>query len=226
MAAKRSSRGRAKKPLALRYQTGFGNEHESEALEGALPVGRRSPQRVAYGLYAEQLSGSAFTAPRASNQRSWVYRIRPSVQRGRLTPIDSGWLRSAPVTEVPTPAAQLRWDPLPVPRTPRDWVDGLMTLATNGSVRLQTGMAVHVYLANRSMRERFFYNADGELLVVPQQGRLQIHTELGVLEVAPGEIVLLPRGMVFRVELPDGPSRGYVCENYGQPLRLPERSSP
>jgi homogentisate 1,2-dioxygenase len=223
MAAKRSSRGRAKKPLALRYQTGFGNEHESEALEGALPVGRRSPQRVAYGLYAEQLSGSAFTAPRASNQRSWVYRIRPSVQRGRLTPIDSGWLRSAPVTEVPTPAAQLRWDPLPVPRTPRDWVDGLMTLATNGSVRLQTGMAVHVYLANRSMRERFFYNADGELLVVPQQGRLQIHTELGVLEVAPGEIVLLPRGMVFRVELPDGPSRGYICENYGQPLRLPER---
>jgi len=205
------------------YQAGFGNEHQSEALAGALPVGRRSPQRVAYGLYAEQLSGAAFTAPRAANRRTWLYRIRPSVLHGPFTRIDHALLRSGPVDEAVTPAAPLRWDPFPIPESPCDWIDGLVSLAANGDVRLQEGIGVHLYLANASMTDRFFRNADGEFLIVPQQGRLRVHTECGVLVAGPGEILLVPRGMVFRVELPDGPSRGYVCENYGQALRLPER---
>ncbi len=208
----------------VRYQTGFGNEHETEALPGALPIGRRAPQRVAYGLYAEQFSGTAFTAPRASNLRVWLYRLRPSVRRGRLAllPGDDR-LATAPLAGPPIPAEQLRWDPFPIPVESRDWVDGLVTLAANGNAHLQTGVAIHVYLATESMVDRFFYDADGELLVVPQQGRLHVHTECGILQASPGEILLLPRGMVFRVVLPDGASRGYVCENYGAPFRLPER---
>lgn len=207
----------------LRYQVGFGNEHESEALPGALPLGRRTPQRLPYGLYPEQLSGTAFTAPRASNLRTWLYRIRPSVQRGRFRPAASRseW-RTAPLGSSVTPA-QLRWDPIVIPDAPGDFVDGLRTMAVSGNAALQAGIGVHVYVARLSMVDRFFSNADGELLVVPQQGRLRAHTECGVLEVAPGEILLLPRGMVFRIELLDGPSRGYVCENYGQAFRLPER---
>jgi len=224
MASKRSPRARTPAPVRdLRYQTGFGNEHDSEALAGALPVGRRSPQRVPYDLYAEQLSGTSFTAPRASNLHSWLYRIRPSVKRGRFHPIDNGLLCSAPLDEVPTPAAQLRWDPLPIANESSDWVEGLTTLAASGTVHMQSGVGIHMYLATESMIDRFFYDADGELLVVPQQGRLQVHTECGVLQVAPSEIVLLPRGMVFRIVLLDGASRGYVCENYGQAFRLPER---
>jgi homogentisate 1,2-dioxygenase len=207
----------------LGYLHGFGNEHESEALPGALPVGRRSPQQPAYGLYAEQLSGTAFTAPRAANLRSWLYRIRPSVRHGKFAPIDARLVRSGPLDEIATPAAQLRWDPFPIPSDAGDWVDGLVTLAANGNVRMQAGIAIHVYLANRSMTERYFYDADGDLLIVPQLGRLRLHTECGILDVAPGEIGLVPRGMVFRVVLLDGPSRGYVCENYGQAFRLPER---
>jgi homogentisate 1,2-dioxygenase len=207
----------------LSYQAGFGNEHQSEALPGALPVGRRSPQRVAYGLYAEQLSGTSFTAPRDTNRRTWLYRIRPSVVHGAFREVDGRLLRSGPIKEAITPAAQLRWDPFPLPDTPCDWLDGLVTLAANGDVRLQEGIGIHMYLANTSMHERFFRNADGELLIVPQQGRLRVPTELGVLEAGPGEILLIPRGLVFSVELPDGPSRGYVCENYGQAFHLPER---
>ncbi len=205
------------------YLHGFWNEHETEALEGALPVGRRTPRRLPYGLYAEQLSGSAFTAPRASNLRSWLYRIRPSVKRGRLGPFAHPGLETAPLADAATPAEPLRWDPFPVPERAVDWLDGLATIAANGDARLQLGIGIHVYAANRSMTDRFFYDADGELLLVPQQGRLHLHTECGVLHAAPGDIALIPRGIVFRVELPDGPSRGYVCENYGEPLRLPER---
>jgi homogentisate 1,2-dioxygenase len=207
----------------LRYQHGFGNEHESEALPGAMPVGQRSPQRPPYGLYAEQLSGTSFTAPRAANQRSWLYRIRPSVRHGAFRLIDDGLIRSGPLDEVATPAAQLRWDPFPIPEDAGDFVDGLVTLAANGNVRMQAGAGIHMYFAKRSMTERFFYDADGELLIVPQLGRLRLHTECGVLDAAPGEIALVPRGMVFRVVLLDGPSRGYVCENYGRTLHLPER---
>ena len=205
----------------LVYQSGFGNEHATEALPGALPVGQNSPQRAPYGLYAEQLSGTAFTVPRAANRRSWLYRIRPAVMHGPFEPFPGGQL-AAHFDEVPAPPAQLRWDPLPLPAEPVDFVDGLVTFAGSGGPQLQAGAAVHLYAATRGMGDRFFYDADGELLLVPQQGRLDLATELGRLEVRPGEVAVVPRGVRFRVELPDGSARGYVCESFGAPFRLPE----
>jgi len=206
----------------LRYQSGFAGEFATEALPGALPQGQNSPQRVAYGLYAEQLSGTAFTAPRHANRRSWLYRLRPAVAHGGFRPHDPGLLRSAPFEEVPAPPTQLRWDPFPLPSKPTDFADGLVTLAGNGDASLQAGIGIHVYACNRSMQSRFFYDADGELLIVPQQGALRIATELGVLEAQPGEIAVIPRGVRFAVSLADAAARGYVCENYGAMLRLPE----
>ena len=203
------------------YLSGFGNELASEALPGALPVGQNSPQRCPYGLYAEQISGTAFTAPRAANRRTWFYRIRPSVLHGAFERMDNRALVNA-FGAVDTPPSQLRWDPLPLPDAPTDFVEGLVTMAGNGNAHAQRGCAIHLYAANRSMRDRYFYDADGELLLVPQQGRLVFTTELGRLEAKPGEVALLPRGLAFRVDLPDGPSRGYVCENYGAFFRLPE----
>ena len=207
----------------LDYSSGFGNEHSSEALPGALPIGQFSPQKCPYGLYAEKFSSTAFTAPRASNRRTWFYRIRPSVVQGNFQSIDNGMIRSGPITEIQTPPNQLRWDPFPIPDEPIDFIDGLITVAANGDVNTQAGIGIHMYLANQSMQDRFFYNADGELLIVPQQGRLKVHTECGILEVKAGEICLIPRGMKFRVVLPDGPSRGYIAENYGAAFVLPER---
>lgn len=201
---------------SLQYQSGFGNEFVTEALPGALPQGQNSPQQVPFGLYAEQLSGTAFTAPRAVNRRSWLYRIRPSVLHKPFKQISNRLLRSAPFNELPPTPNQLRWDPLPLPTEPTDFVDGLVTIAGND------GIAIHIYAANRSMQERFFYNADGELLIVPQLGRLRFHTELGALDIAPGEICVVPRGVKFRVELLDSQARGYVCENYGAPFKLPD----
>ncbi|MBK7471184.1 MAG: homogentisate 1,2-dioxygenase [Betaproteobacteria bacterium] len=206
----------------LRCQTGFGNEFASEALPGALPVGQNSPQRVGLGLYAEQLSGTAFTAPRAQNRRSWLYRIRPSAQHPPFSRIDNGLLRTGPFDEVDAPPNQLRWDPPGLPAAPTDFVQGLMTLAGNGDAGAGAGIAIHLYAANRDMTDRYFFNSDGEMLLVPQQGTLRLCTELGVLEVAPREIAVIPRGLRFRVELPRGPARGYVCENYGAHFRLPE----
>src|SRR5690606_34388683 len=203
------------------YMSGFGNSFESEALPGTLPVGRNSPQRVAHGLYAEQLSGTAFTAPRSENRRSWLYRIRPAAMHGPFAPFAQPRLHND-FGDGPVTPDQLRWDPLPMPALPTDFVEGLFTMAGNGSPAAMTGVAIHLYAANRSMDGRFFYDADGELLVVPQQGRLRIATELGVLEVEPQEIALIPRGIRFRVELPDGEARGYVCENFGAHLRLPD----
>ena len=203
------------------YMSGFGNEFATEALPGALPEGRNSPQRVAYGLYAEQLSGTAFTAPRHSNRRSWLYRIRPAAMHGAFEPLHHNHFHNdfgaGPVTP-----EQLRWDPLPIPDTPVDFLDGCFTMAGNGSSAAQSGIGVHLYAANQSMHNRFFYDADAELLIVPQQGRLLIATELGVLEVEPQQIAVIPRGVRFRVELLDGASRGYVCENFGAFLRLPD----
>ena len=221
-----SSPGVAEIPLAAEsyeYLGGFGNELESEALAGALPQGRFSPQKVAYGLYAEKLSSTAFTAPRGSNRRTWLYRIRPSVTHGDFRPLEQARVCNGPITDVPAPPNQMRWDPIPIPDAPADFIDGLVTFAANGNAAMQAGCGIHYYLANRSMQDRYFYDADGELLIVPQQGRLDLHTECGRLAVAPGEVVLIPRGMKFSVALPDGPSRGYVCENYGAHLRLPER---
>ncbi len=203
------------------YQSGFGNEFATEALPGVLPAGRNSPQRVAYGLYAEQLSGAAFTAPRHANRRSWLYRIRPAAMHGAFTSLAHAHFHNR-FDEVPASPNQLRWDPFPLPTTPTDFIDGLFTIAGNGGAAGQVGVGIHVYVANRSMQGRFFYNADAELLIVPQQGRLCIATELGVLEVEPQEIAIVPRGVRFLVELPDGQARGYVCENFGALLRLPE----
>ncbi len=206
----------------LAYQSGFLNEFSTEAVAGALPQGQNAPQRPPLGLYTEQVSGSPFTAPRALNRRSWTYRIRPSVTHQPFTEAPQGLVRSGPFDEAPTPPNQLRWNPLPLPKEPTDFVDGLITMGGNGDPALQTGLGIHLYAANRPMLDHFFYCADGELLIVPQSGRLRIYTELGILGVQPGEIAVLPRGLKFRVELPDCEARGYVCENYGQPFRLPE----
>ena len=204
------------------YQSGFGNEFATEALDGVLPVGRNSPQQVARGLYTEQLSGTAFTAPRAHNRRSWLYRIRPAAVHKPFTPIANDRLTGDFSTVPTTPPNQLRWDPLPMPDTPVDFVDSLITMAGNGSVASMSGCAIHLYAATASMQDRFFYSADGELLIVPQQGRLTIATELGVVEVEPFEIAVIPRGVRFSVALPDGQARGYVCENFGALLALPD----
>ena len=207
----------------LEYLSGFGNEHASEALPNTLPEGQFSPQHVAHGLYAEKFSTSSFTAPRARNRRTWFYRIRPSVVHGRYEEINHPGIASAPLKNVEVPPVQLRWDPYPIPPATTDFVDGLLTIAVNGSLAQQIGMAVHVYLANASMDGRYFLNADGELLIVPQMGALTAVTECGILHVVAGEICVIPRGMKFRIALPDGKSRGYICENYGSPLELPER---
>ena len=208
--------------LSLSYLSGFGNEFATEAVAGALPQGRNSPQRAPHGLYAELLSGTAFTAPRAENRRSWMYRRQPSVVTGRYQSCaQPGWTSGA-AGGVTIPPEPLRWNPFVIPDAPLDFIDGLRTVAANGDVEAQSGMAALVYTANRSMQRRALVNADGEMLLVPQQGRLLIRTELGVLEVKPGEIALLPRGIAFNVELLDGPSRGYVAENYGAQFRLPE----
>ncbi len=203
------------------YQTGFGNEFATEAIPGALPVGRNAPQRAPYGLYAEQLSGTAFTAPRAENRRSWLYRIRPAAVHRPFAKIGDGKI-VARFGEAPTTPNQLRWDPLPMPEAPADFVDGLVTMAGNGGPAEQTGCAVYLYAANRSMAGRFFYSADGELVIVPERGRLSIATELGVLEIEPQQIAVVPRGVRFSVALPDGEARGYVCENFGAHFRLPD----
>lgn len=208
---------------SLQYMTGFGNEFATESVVGALPIGRNSPQKAPLGLYTEKFSASAFTAPRAQNFRSWFYRLRPSVVHGEFKQIDPGLIRTGPVSDSIATPNQLRWDPLPLPEQPTDFIDGLTTVAANGDARLQAGIGIHIYRANQSMQDRFFYNADGELLLLPEQGGLLLHTECGVLSVEPGEIVVIPRGLKFRVVVCDEFARGYVCENYGAVLQLPER---
>ena len=182
--------------------SGFGNSFETEALPGALPIGRNSPQRCAYGLYAEQLSGSPFTAPRGSNERSWLYRIRPSVRHsGRFAKADAGLWRTAPCHEHDLPIAQLRWDPAPIPKEDMTFLQGVQTMTTAGDANTQAGMAAHVYLITKSMVDQHFYNADGEMMFVPQQGNLRFVTEFGRIDAEPGEIVVIPRGVKFRVEI-------------------------
>jgi len=206
---------------SVRYQTGFANDFATEALPGALPQGRNSPQRCPYGLYAEQFSGTAFTAPRHTNRRSWLYRIRPAAVHGEFRRAPDGMFtnRFDEISPAPNP---LRWSPLPIPTEATDFIAGVRTVGGNGSPESQVGCAIHWYVANRSMTDRFFYDADAELLIVPQQGRLRIATELGLIELEPQEIAVIPRGLRFRVELLDGTARGYFCENFGSPLRLPD----
>jgi len=210
----------ARSAAALEYQSGFNNQFASEALAGALPP-HNSPQRCPYGLYAEQLSGSAFTAPRHSNRRSWLYRIRPAAGHGAFAAHPQALL-SGQFDAAATAPDQLRWSPLPLPESPTDFIDGLVTMGGNGSPQTHSGCAIHLYAANQSMRQRAVYDADGELLIVPQLGTLLLITELGRLAVEPLEIAVIPRGVRFRVELPDGNARGYVCENFGASLRLPD----
>ena len=205
----------------MTYHPGFANHIATEAVSGALPIGRNSPQHVPFGLYAEQLSGTAFTAPRAENRRSWLYRLRPTANHGAFMRYTGArHLKSAPIDTPPSPN-RMRWDPLPIPTEPTDWIDGLVTYGATGDVAGQTGVGIHLYAANKDM-ERAFFSADGEMLIVPQQGALAIDTELGRIDVAPLQIALIPRGVRFRVRLPDGAARGYVCENYGSLFRLPD----
>ena len=206
----------------LAYLSGFGNEFATEARKGALPKDQNSPQKPPLGLYVEQLSGTPFTAPRHENRRSWTYRIRPSAMHPPFRRLEDELIRSAPFTEAEASPNRLRWNPLPLPTTPTDFVDGLVTICGNGDVAQRAGLAIHLYGANKSMEYRVFADIDGELLIVPQEGRLRFATELGILEVKPGEIAVIPRGIKFHVALLDGTARGYVAENYGALLRLPE----
>lgn len=205
------------------YMPGFGNDFETEALPGALPQGMNSPQKCDYGLYGEQLSGTAFTDVRP--ERTWCYRIRPSVKHShRYEKIDLPYFRSAPdIHPEVTSLGQYRWDPVPHTDRPLTWLTGMRTMTTAGDVHTQVGMATHIYLVTESMQDAYFFSADSEMLVVPQKGRLRFATELGIIDVEPKEIAILPRGLVYRVELLDGPARGFVCENYGQKFELPGR---
>lgn len=207
------------------YMPGFGNDFETEALPGALPQGRNSPQKCNYGLYGEQLSGTAFTAPGHQNERTWCYRIRPSVRHsGRYKRIDMPYWTSAPcINKDVVSLGQYRWDPLPHATQALNWLTGMRTMTTAGDVNTQVGMASHIYLVTESMQDEYFYSADSELLIVPQEGILRFCTELGVIEIEPRQIAIIPRGLVYRVELVDGPARGFVCENYGQTFELPAR---
>ena len=211
--------------LAPTYMSGFGNSFATEAIPGALTVGRNSPQRCAYGLYAEQLSGSPFTAPRGANQRSWLYRIRPTVRHhGRFKEIDAGLWRTAPAMgESELPIGQLRWSPVPIPDKPVSFIQGIATMTTAGDANAQSGMAAHIFHVTRSMENQYLFNADGEMMIVPQENGLRLRTEFGVIDVTPGEIAIIPRGVIFSVDLLGGPARGYICENYGAAFTLPER---
>lgn len=205
----------------LKYICGFNNEHITEAVVGAVPVGRNSPQKGPLGLYPEQINGTAFTMSRKENYRSWMYRIRPSVLHEEFKQISDGLWKSAPNIDVPATPMQLRWNPMPALSEAKDFIDGIETFATNGSVASRSGSAVHLYRCNKDMTTRFFYNSDGDMLIVPQSGTLFVRTEFGNLEIAPSEICVIPRGIKFQVRLPDKYSTGYICENYGAKFELP-----
>ena len=219
--------------MSNRMMPGFGNDFESEALPDALPQGRNSPQQCPYGLYAEQLSGSPFTAPRATNERSWLYRIRPSVRHsGRFAKADYPLWKTAPTGEThDLPLGQYRWDPIDIPVDDTDFVAGMRTITSSGDCTQHSGMATHIYVCNRDMDNSVFLNADAEMLFVPQLGSLILHTELGQMTISPGYIAVLPRGMMVKIQLSDnklhgkshGEARGYVCENYGAKFTLPDR---
>lgn len=207
------------------YMPGFGNDFETEALPGALPIGQNSPQRCAYGLYAEQLSGSPFTAPRGTNERSWLYRIQPSVKHsGTFAPLQIPYWKTAPFFDEHTlPIGQYRWSPPEAPKENTTFITGVRTMTLAGDVNTQVGMAASLYFINTSMVDEYFYNADAEMMIVPQDGAVHFFTEFGKIDLAPGEIGIIPRGVKFKVLVPHGPARGYLCENYGAKFTLPNR---
>ncbi|CAN5343154.1 homogentisate 1,2-dioxygenase [soil metagenome] len=208
--------------MTQNYQSGFGNHFQTEAVSGALPIGQNSPQRPAFGLYAEQISGTAFTAPRHENRRSWVYRLRPSAAHPPFVPYQAAHRFASGTAGDPVPPNRLRWSPLTQPETPTDLIDGMTTMLTNRDPASLEGVAVHIYRANADMTNRAFFNADGEMLFIPQQGRMTLLTEMGRIDLSPGEIGLIPRGIRFRALLPDGTAYGYIAENHGSLFRLPE----
>ena len=206
------------------YMPGFGNDFETEALTGALPNGQNSPQKCPYGLYAEQLSGTPFTAPRGKNERSWCYRIRPSVKHiNRFEKVDMPFWKSAPnILDKIISLGQYRWSPIPS-NIDTNFITGMRTMTTAGDVNTQVGMAAHIYVATNSMDNEYFYSADSELLIVPQEGQLRFFTEMGIIDLEPQEIAIIPRGLLFKVDIINGPARGFVCENYGAKIDLPTR---
>ena len=204
------------------YLPGFGNHHSTEAVAHALPIGRNSPQRPPYGLYAEQLSGTAFTAPRHENRRSWLYRMRPTAEHPPFTPYGGAARFTGGDDTAPLAPNRLRWNPVAASPPGTDLIDGMTTMLTNRHPADLEGVVVHVYAADRDMTDRVFFDADGELLFIPEAGRLELLTELGRIEVAPGQVALIPRGVRFRALLPDGVARGYVAENHGALFRLPD----
>ncbi|KAJ1980444.1 hypothetical protein H4R34_002451 [Dimargaris verticillata] len=225
------------KPDNLTYLAGFGNHFSSEALPGALPANQNTPQNCPYGLYAEQLSGTAFTSPRQENRRTWLYRVLPSACHQPLVkaPADgtvvsplmvanfSGSSASAQDGRVQVTPTQLRWKPFAIePNLAHDFVQGLRTLAGAGDPGLGDGLAIHVYCCTQDMQQKAVYSADGDWLIVPQQGALIIQTEFGRMQVAPNEVCVIPRGIRYRVELPDGPSRGYILEVFKGHFDLPD----
>ena len=194
---------RSNKNMTLTYLSGFNNTFESEALPGALPIGQNCPQKVNYGLYAEQLSGSAFTAPRADNKKTWLYRIRPSVSHKPFESIDSKQrilAHFAPSPWVQSTPNQLRWSPFSLPSEPTDFIQGLHTIAGSGDASTRNGLAIHIYSANKNMTQTALYNADGDFLIVPQLGRLNVQTEVGNLHVEPNEILVIPVFITFSIE--------------------------
>jgi homogentisate 1,2-dioxygenase len=206
-----------------KYLSGLGSHHMTEALAGVLPKKGNSPQRLAHGLYAEQLSGTAFTSVRSENRRTWMYRRRPSVSNTPAVMHEPSlkW-ETAPLKHAEIPYSPMRWAPLVNDDGKHDFLSGMETVGANGDASMHAGCAIHIYTAHESMHDVAVCNADGELLIVPQAGVLCVQTEMGYLEVAPGEITVIPRGVCFRVEVSEPLSRGYVLENYGAMLRLPE----
>lgn len=203
----------------MEYQSGFGNYFESEAVKGSLPEGQNNPQKAPHGLYAEQLTGSAFTAPRKANLRTWLYKIEPTVVQGSYEPMVHKTLKTGPFF-IHDPN-QMRWKAFPFPKGKVDFIDGLVTYAGNGSPTEGSGCAIHMYACTQSMT-RYFYSADGDFLFVPQAGKILLKTECGNLEIEPTEMAVIPRGIRFQVVLLESKARGYICENYGASFVLPD----
>jgi homogentisate 1,2-dioxygenase len=208
--------------MSNQYLSGFGNHFSTEAKPGALPLDQNSPQKAPLGLYPEQLSGSAFTAPREHNLYSWLYRIRPSVMHKAFKPLKDLTNKTFFKPQHINPN-QMRWNTMATDSAKQDFVSGIRTVCGAGSTQEHRGLHVHLYSFTESMGKKYFMDADGDFLFVPQNGSLQIKTELGVLDIEPGEIAVVPRGMKFQVNPLKGETcSGYIGENFGAPFRLPE----